>query len=340
MTHGARAAALAAIVAAATFAPAGPAGAAGMEKASVALPTTSLTFAPNYVAQAEGFWKKRGLEVTLHNITGIGAMNAVLAGSIDFSNSSGPTVIRANIRGAKVEGIGVTLDGLPLEIVVKPGMMKAAGVTLSSPVAERAKLLKGKTVAIISPNTIPHIYLRYFVRKGGLDPERDMKVTSISPEAGLAALKNGTVQGYIQSAPWPEIAQKEGIGELLSSATAGDLPEFSPFAYNVVVTKAGFCDANSDKCAKLMAGYQDAMAFLRDHPDKALADLHKIMPRVDPGVLKASLAIMAKLTPASTRFSIPELTHAQDLMVSGGMIKPSEKLTSFEGVYTNKYAGK
>ena len=318
--------------------PGRPAAAADMQKASVALPTTSLTFSPNYVAVAEGFWKKHGLDVTLHNITGMGAMNAVLAGSIDFSNSSGPSVVRGNIRGAKVEGIGVLLNGLPLEISVTPGMLKAAGLTLASPVAERAKLLKGKTVAVVSPNTIPHIYLRYFVRKGGLDPERDITVTSMSPQAGLAALKNHTVQGYVQSAPWPQIAEKEGIAETLSSAAAGDLPEFVPFAYNVVVAKTGFCNSKPDICTKLMAGYADAIAFLRDHPDEAVADLHKVMARVDPAVLKTALALLIKLTPATTKFDIPQLAHAQDLMISGGMIKESEKLTSFDGIYTNKYA--
>lgn len=323
---------------AAGLALAGTAGAAEMQKASVALPVTSLTFSPNYIAKAEGFWKKRGLDVSLHNITGVGAINAVLAGSIDFSNSSGPVVIRGNIRGAKVEGIGVLLNGLPLGIIVPPGTLKKAGLTLASPVAERAKLLKGKTITVVSPNTIPDMYLRLYLRKGGINPNRDVTVTSMSPVAGLAALKNGTVQGYVQSAPWPQFAVKEGVGEFLSNPTPVDLPEFSPFAYNVVVTRTGFCNTKPDLCSKMMAGYAEAIAFMRNHPDKAVADLHKVMSRVDTGVLKTSLDLLIKLTPASTKLSIPELMHAQDLMVSGGMIKASEKLKSFAGVYTNKYA--
>lgn len=312
------------------------AAAAGMQKVSVALPVTSLTFSPNYVAEAEGFWKKQGLDVTLHNIAGVGAMNAVLAGSIDFSNSSGPVVLRANIRGAKVQGIGVLLNGLPLAISVPPGMLKKAGLTLDSPVAARAKLLKGKTVTVVAPNTIPHIYLRYFARKGGLDPERDLTVTSMSPVEGLAALKSGRVQGYVQSAPWPQIAEKEGVGVYLS--VARDLPEFSPLAYNVVVTKTGFCDTKPDICTRMMAGYAEAMKFMHDHPEKAVTDLHAVMKRVDADVIASALKLIAGLTPSSTKFSLAELEHAQDLMIAGGMIKSSERLASFDGVYTNKYA--
>ncbi len=315
-----------------------PVAAADMEKASVALPVTSLTFSPNYVAMAEGFWMRHGLDISLHNITGVGAMNAVLAGSIDFSNSSGPVVIRANIRGAKVQGIGLLLNGLPLAITVPPGTLEKAGLTLKSPVAARAKLLKGKTVTVVSPNTIPHIYLRYFARKGGLNPERDLTVTSMSPVEGLAALKNHTVQGYVQSAPWPQFSVKEGVGEYLTNPPSVDLPEFSPFAYNVVVTKTGFCDSKPGLCTKMMAGYADALTFMREHPDRAAADLQKVMPKVDPAVLKAALALIVQLTPETTKLSIPELTHAQDLMVAGHMIKELEKLASFDGVYTNKYA--
>ncbi len=316
----------------------GPATAADMEKASMALPAVTIGFAPTYIADAKGFWKNRGLDVTLHDIVGIGSMNAVLAGSIDFSNSSGPTIIRANIRGAKVQGIGSTLNGLPFQIVVPPELMKSHHITENSPVAERAKLLKGAKISVTSPNTIPHVYLRYFLRKGGLNPERDVTVVSIPPEAGLAALKNGTTEGYVQGPPWTEIAHHQGIGAVLSSAITGDLPELNPVAYNVVVTRAGFCEKKPDVCKKLMAGYTEAMKFMHSNPDESIAILQKKMPKVDPGVLKTSFERIAKLTPETTKINIAGLRHAQELMIGGGMIKASEKLASFKGIYTNAYA--
>ncbi len=315
-----------------------PAGAADMEKTTMALPAVTIGFAPTYIADAKGFWTKRGLSVELHDITGIGSMNAVLAGSIDFSNSSGPTIIRANIRGAHVEGVASTLNGLPFEIIVPPGLMKKAGVTKDLPVAERAKILKGAKISVTSPNTIPHVYLRYFLRKGGLNPERDVTVVSIPPEAGLAALKNNTTQGYVQGPPWTEIATHQGIGVVLSSAITGDLPELNPVAYNVIVTRAGFCEKKPSVCKKLMAGYTEAMKFMHSNPDESVAILQRKMPKVDPGVLRNSFNLIAKLTPETTKINLAGLSHAQELMVVGGMIKASQKLASFEGIYTNKYA--
>ena len=70
----------------------------------------SLNFTPNYIADAMGFWKEQGLNVKITQLGGIQAMNAMLAGSVEFSNSSLATIIRANIRGQKVLAIGTALS--------------------------------------------------------------------------------------------------------------------------------------------------------------------------------------------------------------------------------------
>ena len=83
----------------------GPAQADTVEHTSIALPATTVTFLPVYVAEDTGMWKKLGLDVELHNITGIGSTNAMLAGSVDFAVQSGPSLIRGNIRGRHMVGI-------------------------------------------------------------------------------------------------------------------------------------------------------------------------------------------------------------------------------------------
>ena len=92
----------------------------------------SLNFSPTYVAHDLGFWKETGLDVKITQISGIGAMNAVLAKSVEFSNSSAATVIRANARGQKVVALGTALDGLMQEIVLSTAAAKASS-TFTSP---------------------------------------------------------------------------------------------------------------------------------------------------------------------------------------------------------------
>src|ERR1700733_8110684 len=81
---------------------------AQMEKTSVALPAIALIFSSIYIAQDAGIFKQEGLEVKEQVITGIGAANAVISGSIDFSSSSGVTLTRAAARHQPLIAIAQT----------------------------------------------------------------------------------------------------------------------------------------------------------------------------------------------------------------------------------------
>ncbi len=316
---------------------AGPAGAAE-EQVKIALPALTMFFAPTYIAEDAGFWKKHGLDVKLINITGIGAMNAVLSGSVEFSNSSGPSLIRANIRGQHLVAIGSTLDGLPFELVVRKQIAEAAKISLKSPIDVRAHALVGKKVAVDSPNTIVHGFLRYLMRKGGVDPERQITVASMRPEAALAALKSGAVDAAVLSTPYSLMSQLQGTGVIVASSLRGDFPEMLPFTFNIVPAKPETCEKRPTMCEKLMEGYADAIAFIREHPEEAFAIMKKRMAGVDVRALRGAFDDVRKWTPKTTKINVEGLKHAQDLMIEGKMIKPSEKLASFDAIYTNKYA--
>jgi ABC-type nitrate/sulfonate/bicarbonate transport system substrate-binding protein len=307
------------------------------EETSMTLPAQTLGFSPTYIADELGFWAKRGLKVKLHDITGIGSMNAVLAGSVDFTNSSGPTVIRANIRGQKVLGIGSTYDGLPFELVVRKEVLDAAGVTENSPLEKRAQAIRGKKISLTSPNTIPHGYLRYFARKGGLNPDRDFQLASMAAEAGLAGLKTAATDGYVQGPPWTVIATHQNLAVRLDSALRGQMPEMLPFAYNIVAARPETCEKRPTVCQKLMDGYLDGMLYMNDHPDESLAILIKRMPGGDREVFKEAFDLTRKSTPRTTNINEKGMVNAQELSVDGQMIKAEEKLASFDGIFTNKF---
>ena len=308
-----------------------------MEESSVALPARALVFSPLYIAEAAGLWEKHGLKVKLVDITGIGAMNAVLAKSVDFSSSSGATIIRAHIRGQKVLGLGNTLDGLAIEIVLRKDVAEAAGVDENSPIEKRAQALKGKKASTTSVNTIPHAHLRYFARKGGVDPEREITVVSNLAEAGLAALKNGAVEAYVQGPPWGPTAVQQGIGVRLSSPLRGDLPELAPQAYNIIVTRPDVCEERPSVCTKMMAGIGDALVLMHDKPQDAIAHLRKYMPNIDPRVFAESYDLIRRWTPRSAKVKEQGLVNAQQLMLVGGMLRPGEKLAAFKDIYTDKF---
>jgi len=72
------------------------------EKTILAIPGQNVLFLSRYIAEDLHLWEKQGLDVQVLNIIGIGSMNAVIAGSADFSMGSGPTITRATARGQKI----------------------------------------------------------------------------------------------------------------------------------------------------------------------------------------------------------------------------------------------
>jgi ABC-type nitrate/sulfonate/bicarbonate transport system substrate-binding protein len=328
--------ALAAAVAAVLgFAP--PAGAQQKEETSLALPALTAFFASTYIAADAGLWDKHGLDVKLTQITGIGAMNAVLSSSVDFSNSSGPSIIRSNIRGQKLVAIGSTLDALPFELVVRKDVAEAAGITMQSPMEKRAEALKGKKVSVDSPNTIVHGYLRYFARKGGVNPERDYTVASMQPEVALAGLKGKEIEGAILSTPFSASAERQGTGVIVASSLKGDFKEMLPFTFNIIPARPEFCAQKPSVCQKLMDGYLDALNFIQDKPKESLEILQKRMGGINADDLKSAFDDVRKWTPRTNKVLLEGLQHSQELMLAGQMIKDDEKLSSFDAIYTNKF---
>jgi ABC-type nitrate/sulfonate/bicarbonate transport system substrate-binding protein len=191
-------AALFAAALAASLAAGGPSY-AEQEEATFAVPALTITFTPLYVASEAGFWKKAGLDVKEVFIVGMGSTNALLAGSVDFAISSGPTLIRSNIRGQKIVAIAGMSEGLMFETVVRKEVSK--GLTLQAPIAERARALRGLKIAVDGQNTVVHGFLRYFARKGGVDPEKEISVVAMQPEAVLAAMKTGSLDLHLPVVP-------------------------------------------------------------------------------------------------------------------------------------------
>ena len=325
----------AAFAAVSSLAPA--AGAQQKEETSLALPALTAFFASTYIAADAGFWVKHGLDVKLTQITGIGAMNAVLSSSVDFSNSSGPSIIRSNIRGQKLVAIGSTLDALPFELVVRKEIADKAGITLQTAIDKRAAALKGRKVSVDSPNTIVHGWLRYFARKGGISAERDMTVAMMQPEVALAGLKSGEIDGAVLSTPFSAAAERQGTGKIVASSLSGDFPEMLPFTFNVIPARPDFCTQKPSVCQKLMDGYFDALNYIKDNPKESLAILQKRMSGIDPADLASAFEHVAKWTPRTSKVIVAGLEHSQELMLAGQMIKDDEKLSSFDAIYTNKF---
>lgn len=309
------------------------AGAAQMEQASLALPALTIIFLPVYVAEDRGIWKNLGLDVTLHQITGIGSTNAMLAGSVDFAVQSGDSLIRGNIRGRHMLGISLMADQEAFELLGRKQSFPA--FDLSAPIGKRMAALKGKTVSVTAPNAVPDALVRYFAGKAGLDTRTDMTLVYMQPTEAIAALKSGAIDAAILNFPWVETARREGAIELASGLT--DLPELTPTIATTTTARGDFCAGHVSICEKLAHGYVLAHEFIHEHPDEALNIALKRMPTANLADFQKSMPVILKSTPPIPRYEDAAFTHTQRIMVVGGMLRKDEMRQSFTGMFTNKY---
>ncbi len=322
------------MVGALTLAAPAPAPAAEMENASLALPALTVLFLPVYVGEDMGIWKKLGLNVTLHQITGMGSTNAMLAGSVDFAVQSGQSLIRGNIRGRHMLGIALMADGIDFDLIA--GKELAKGIDMSAPVEKRLAALKGKKVSTDAPNTVIDGVLRFFVAKAGLDPKTDITTVYMQPSEAIAALKSGAVAANMLNFPWAETSQREAGGVVIASGVT-DLPELLPTAATTTTVRQGYCDSHASICEKLVHGYVLAHQFIHEHPDEALQIALKRMPKANLSDLQQSVPIIVKTMPLVPRYDAAAFRHAQQIMVVGGMMRKDEERTSFTDMFTNKY---
>src|SRR5262249_12031931 len=135
----------------------GPPIAAGHEiHILMALPGATLTFSAPFIAEDAGFYKKEGLKVSHRTIVGVGAVNAVIAGSADFTIGTGPVFLRAAAQGQRLLAIANLIDKPLVELVLRKDVAQAAGINDKMTLADRAKLLTGKTIAIQGVGSIIH----------------------------------------------------------------------------------------------------------------------------------------------------------------------------------------
>src|SRR5712672_1188991 len=240
----------------------------------MALPAATLTFSSAFLAEDAGFYKKEGLKVSHRTIVGVGSVNAVIAGSADFTVGTGPVFLRAAASGQRLLAFLNLVDKPLVELVLRKDVADAAGITDKMPFNERAKALRGKTIGIQGVGSIVHAWQRFVTSRGGLDIEKDVRIAPMDPSAMPAALQTKSIDGYATSLPFTTEAVVKGNAVMLASAVS-DAPDLLPFAYGLVYTRPDMCTKQREKCARVARALIAANQFIHEKPDDALALLRE-----------------------------------------------------------------
>jgi len=303
----------------------------------MAMPTTTLTFSVSSIAEDAGLYKKEGINIQQRVLVGVASINAVIGGAADFTIGTAPVFLRANAQGQKLLAIANLIDKPMVEIVLRKDVYERVGVNSSMTLAERAKRLKGLTIAIQGVGSIVHAWERFVAARGGLDPENDVRIAPMEPSAMLAALETKAIDGYTTSMPFTTQGIMKGEAVMLASAAQNDAPDLIPFAYGLLIAKPETCQTNREKCARVVRALAAATKLIREEPDKALETVRPRFKDVDPALLASAWKIIVGSYAKDLRVDVRGLANADKINLEAKLLDPKDKLKSYDGLATDEF---
>jgi len=172
------------------------------QKLRIGIPTRSMSSFPQMVALRQGFYQQEGFDLELIVVSsGIPAIQAVIAGDLDFATTGNVATIAA-LRGMPVRNVMVSSTATDQVLVVRPEI-------------RRAEDLKGKILGVAGVRSVSDVSLRLFLNKYGVAPDLDVKIVSLGGSGvRLASLQGGKIDGSLLSPPYNKSAVKLGFREL------------------------------------------------------------------------------------------------------------------------------
>jgi NitT/TauT family transport system substrate-binding protein len=286
-----------------------------------------------YAAQKEGFWAKRGLEVTITRGFGSGeAAKNVGLGRYEFGQADIGAMINAASNGLPLVSVAMVSQKSPVCIIA----LKGSGIT-------RPKDLEGKRLGGAPAGATNNLWPA-FARINGIDLSK-VQLISVQPGLDIQALTSRNIDAvatlYQSSAPylWADNVPFETI---FFAGNGLDIYSLTFIMQSAKLTKS------SKQVAAFVEGVMEGLRFSYLNPEKTLEDFVSAVPESgktdrDRAITKHSLLI-------NTATGLSEEVHKSGL----GWHDPKKveytlntvntflklpKMPAISSIYTNDFVG-
>lgn len=297
-----------------------------LEKIKVAEVTHSVFYAPQYLADALGYFEDEGLDVELILTPGADKVTAaVLSGDVNIGFCGSEATIYVYNQGQKdylVNFSGLTKrDGSFLV-----SRKKYDNFTLED--------LKGKTIIGGRKGGMPEMTLEWALAENNIDPKKDVNIdTSIEFAAMQGAFVGGTGDFVTLFEPSAFQIEKEGLGYVVASV--GELGGVVPYTtYNA---KKSYIEENPEIIQGFTNAIQKGLDYAHNHSNEEIAK--KILPYFPDTSLNDLTEIVKRYKEAdswykTTYIAEEDFNHIQTIVEKAGELServPYNKLvnTSF-----------
>lgn len=205
-----------------------------------------LTDAAVLIAAVElGFTAARGVPVILEREASWATLrDKLVLGHLDAAHTLAPLAVATSLGlmpGASLPLVApftLNLNGNAVTVSTalwrdltergETGTAEALAARLAEVVRGRAaRGAPPLTLATVFPFSTHTYQLRRLMKLGGIDPDRDIRITVVPPPYMVEALRDGAADGFCVGSPWNSVAVEAGIGRIavLGTDIMPDAPE-------------------------------------------------------------------------------------------------------------------
>jgi NitT/TauT family transport system substrate-binding protein len=230
------------------------------------LPLESLTFTPEMVASAGGFFEKHGLDVTVQPVQGApAAVQSVLGGAALTTRVSSIDIQPAMDQGQKVKGIGTMSYGTTLRLV-----------SVDKKPLRTAADLKGATIGMGSTGGTSERTLDLTLDSAGIPRESVKREVVPVSAATLELVRQGKLDGYIVSMDTAAAIKEQNKDAVIGGTDLLSAPDMQVW---IAMDDSIKDKTKADELKRLMAAVHDAIAFVRDDAKNGYKNVLDIMKK-------------------------------------------------------------
>jgi NitT/TauT family transport system substrate-binding protein len=250
----------------------------GLPKVRAAYTSIGIQFDPVYIMKELNLPRKYGVDAEVLFVpVSSRAVQAALAGEIQFITSAGVANINANASGADFTGLTATLNTFVFKII-------------GSAEIKKPEMLKGKKVGISRLGGASDFSIRYALTRWGLVPDKDVAIIQVGGEQEeFLALQNKAVDAVVLSEPFATLAIRQG------SAVVADLSQLGvAYSMHGFGARKSFIQANRDVVVRFMKAYLEGIHVFKTNKDLALNILKKYTRLDDLSLVQTSYDEMSQ----------------------------------------------
>jgi NitT/TauT family transport system substrate-binding protein len=201
---------------------------------------------PFMVAHEAGLYKKYGLRDEMIFIPGAATtMQALLAGEIEFVNSSGSPAINSILQGADVSIIAISYDSMPYSLVVSKDIRTAED-------------LKGKSMGVARLGGINEVGIRLALEKFRINPKEVTFVSTGADPTRIAAVQTGVTAATLLAPPALFQASSLGLKVLADLADLG-----LKYPTSTIATRRSYLTKDRPLVKKFMMAFVEGLALYK-----------------------------------------------------------------------------